>query len=404
MTEKFKEKCNAMCEHISVLTGVNCMLFESNNAPELECLFYGQKEMFCEHCECERCNKNFTLAYGMNEANRWQGKYVSYCPLGFVFVSASLYNNAGMIAGPIIIGEPKDTFVDFPYPVMLDELEKLPVMSTKEVQHLAELMKGVVRSCHAESETEDATEFNQQDYLNALYEAKDKYALGKVEGETIDAYPINDERKLLAAIREGDKAGAQEMLNKLLGEIYFYSDFKLDLIKARMIELVTLLSREAIASGANISDMFSNNTNYIREIEKAVSIDEISTWLAGIMHSFIHIVFDYSGVKHSDIVFKVSSYVKENYNQKMTLDEIAKEVGMSSAYLSSVFKREMGISISNFINKTRVEHSKKMLKNTSMTLSFIASECCFETPSYFTKVFKDFVGVTPRQYRNMEKY
>lgn len=400
MTELFKEKCIAMCKHISVLTGVDCFLFQGSSFPE-ECCYFGKNNMFCEHCKCERCNKNFTMAYGINEANRWQGKYVSYCPLGLVFVSASLHNNAGMIAGPIVIGEPNDTFVDFPYPTMLESLSDLTVMNTSEVQHLAELMKGVVGSCYAESKSMDVVEFNQQDYLNALYEAKDTLKLGEVTSEKADKYPIKDERKLLAAIRDGDKSRAQEMLNKLLGEIYFYSDFKIELIKARMIELVTLLSREAISSGANISNMFKNNTNYIREIEKAESIDEISTWLTGIMHNFVHIVFDYSGVKHSDIVYKVSSYIKENFKQKLTLDEISKEVGMSSAYLSSIFKKEMGISISNYINKTRVEYSKRMLKNTSMTLSFIAGECCFETPSYFTKVFKDFVGVTPRQYRNM---
>ena len=65
--------------------------------------------------------------------------------------------------------------------------------------------------------------------------------------------------------------------------------------------------------------MFLSNNNYIQKIEQFSSLEDLSVWLSGIMHRFIAYSFDFFQVKHSNIVYKVMEYVKENYNQKISL-------------------------------------------------------------------------------------
>ena len=142
------------------------------------------------------------------------------------------------------------------------------------------------------------------------------------------------------------------------------------------------------------------NTNYISEIEKFDSLEDLSIWLSGIMHRFINYSFDFTQIKHSDIVYKVMEYVKNNYASKITLDDVAKHVYLSRSYLSSVFKEETGYSLFNYINRVRVEKSKLYLLDNSISLVDVAAMCGFEDQSYFTKVFKKATGVSPKKYRD----
>ena len=63
-------------------------------------------------------------------------------------------------------------------------------------------------------------------------------------------------------------------------------------------------------------------------------------------------------------------------------------------------KQETGIGISEFTNQVRIEHSKKLLTTTDLSIAAIASECCFHDQSYYTKVFQKMVGVSPKKYRD----
>lgn len=198
----------------------------------------------------------------------------------------------------------------------------------------------------------------------------------------------------------GDKAGAQALLNDLLGLIYCSNNFQLEPIKARVVELVVLLSRATIDAGADVREIFLFNTRYIQDIEHFTSLENLSVWLSGIMHRFISSSFDFTQVKHSDVVYKVMEYVRRNFSRKISLDDIAGEVYLSRSYLSSLFKEETGQSLFAYINHVRIEKSKQMLLDDTASLADVANLCGFEDQSYFTKVFKKAVGISPKKYRD----
>ena len=83
----------------------------------------------------------------------------------------------------------------------------------------------------------------------------------------------------------------------------------------------------------------------------------------------------------------------------MSLEEIAASTYLSKTYLSSLFKKETGYSISEYINIVRIERSKSLLLEENISIIDIANLCGFEDQSYFTKVFKHIVGITPKKYR-----
>lgn len=94
------------------------------------------------------------------------------------------------------------------------------------------------------------------------------------------------------------------------------------------------------------------------------------------------------------------AYISEHYDQPLTLKETADHVKLNPSYFSALFKQCSGSTFKEFLNYIRIEESKKYLINTNYSIIDIAIATGFEDQSYFTKVFKKYTGMTPRQYRN----
>ena len=92
-------------------------------------------------------------------------------------------------------------------------------------------------------------------------------------------------------------------------------------------------------------------------------------------------------------------YINENISEHLTLDIIAKENGISKYYLCHSFSSAVGMTVFEYIRVTRISNAMKLLTQTSATISEIALESGFESFAYFSKVFREQIGLTPREYR-----
>lgn len=93
------------------------------------------------------------------------------------------------------------------------------------------------------------------------------------------------------------------------------------------------------------------------------------------------------------------AYIAEHYAEPITLESVAGEVGLSVSYFSGLFHEVVGASFREHLCSIRVEESKQLLTQTDYSLADIAVAVGFADQSYFSKVFKRIVGVTPGKYR-----
>jgi two-component system response regulator YesN len=399
MAKELFESCANYCEHLAGLSGASWSILDLRDEPAI--IDRGCSDSFCSGCMHEKRNELRTHSYGINEAYRWGGKYIYYCPLGLVFVASSLSDKSGkllggLVLGPMVMGILQDFLQEFAYTAMRPELSKLPVLDTRQVRHLSEILSAVTVAIAGNPHSKLGQIAREQERLmNTIYSVRREYGNGNSY-----RYPIETESSLCAMMASGDKDGAQQLLEELLGHIFFYSAFDLDEIKARSLELIAVLSRAAIEAGANMSEILRFSTSSIQGIEKFDGIDQIGIWLKGIVQHFISSTFEYVKIKHSDIVYKVMEFTKNNYADKLSLDELARHVFLSKSYLSTVFKEETGIGISVYINKVRIEKSNALLSGTRLSISQIAQLCGFEDQSYFSRVFKKQTGISPKKYRD----
>ena len=394
------EKSQEYARHMSQLFGLSVCIVEPE-AQELTYCTQQENEFFCNYCSCDRCNKFAPFQYGCGEAFRWDGLYTYYCPVGLTFIASAILDDdysllGSTTAGPFIMGEQQDTLLDLVDDSLRHFAASLPVLSTQKVNDIASLLRAVSTHISGVLHTQRrGALLDQSRLLNSVYDA---HALPDRNSALV--YQIHYEKQLHEQILSQDKTGAQNTLYELLGYIYFSSDFNLERIRIRVTELIVLLSRATVDAGANIHQVFVANTEYLHQINKVATLEELSTWLTGVLHYFINYTFDYPNIKHSDVVYKCIDYIKQNFDRKITLDDIAVYVSLSRSYLSKLFKDETGYSLFSYINHIRIEKSKELLLDDTISLVDVAGLCGFEDQSYFTKVFKKETGISPKRFRD----
>lgn len=108
--------------------------------------------------------------------------------------------------------------------------------------------------------------------------------------------------------------------------------------------------------------------------------------------------------KLSELVLNAKNIVKTEYGKLQGVSDIAQRLKVSQEHLSRTFRRETGEQIIDFLTKTRLNHSVELLREKKFNLDDIAQICGFSSGNYFGKVFKRYVGISPRTFQNDPVY
>lgn len=406
------EKTKEVCDHFSASTNIGLMVMDWEASTVYETK--AQKEA-CRFCgslnrltgKTEDCVKS--RLYGSYQAQRFGGRYIFFCHLGLIHFASPVVNSGvvegSMIGGPLLMIDAEEYLQDevFAKRVFSEEekdrlaalVADVPVVLPDRVHALSEMLY-ICADYAGEHKKSRMSENHETQKLQGII--SDYIMRIKNKGDS-GFYPLQKEDELMDAMSNGDVKAAKALLNELLGYIFFYSGFRFDVIRSRVLELIVLLSRAAVKGGADAELIFGLNYEYLKEIDRFSTVEELTYWLSVIMNRFTDYVFNFVGVKHADVIYKATDYVKTNYMKKITLEEVAGYVYLSPTYFSKVFKEETKSSFSSYLNKVRIEQSKKLLLNQSVNLSDICNMVGYEDQSYFSKVFKKVTGMSPLRFR-----
>lgn len=100
-----------------------------------------------------------------------------------------------------------------------------------------------------------------------------------------------------------------------------------------------------------------------------------------------------------EIIVNVLEFIRTHYADDISTGSIAQQFGYHSVYLERLFKKSTGSSLTRYINGVRIEASKNLLLNSIESLESVAASCGFSDVKYYMRVFRQYVGMTPTQYR-----
>lgn len=104
-------------------------------------------------------------------------------------------------------------------------------------------------------------------------------------------------------------------------------------------------------------------------------------------------------IPHLDLNMRIINYLYQNSTEPISVDSIAEHVHFSRSFISHMFKKNNGVSISEYLCRIRLENAENLLNTSDLSISAIAAEVGFDDANYFSKIFRRKHGMSPRAYR-----
>lgn len=209
------------------------------------------------------------------------------------------------------------------------------------------------------------------------------------------------ERKLMQAISQGKTHTAEVLMNGMnTGSMEQRNPDSLRNLKNYSIIMNTLMRKAAEQGTVHPYHINKLSSHFGRKIELATSIEACSKLQKEMIRKYCLLVKNHSMKGYSLLIQKVITQVDSDLTADLSLNALANNLSVNPSYLSSQFKKETGSTLTDYVNRKKVEHAILLLNTTPLQIQTIALHCGIPDVNYFTKLFKKYIHKTPKEYRD----
>ena len=209
------------------------------------------------------------------------------------------------------------------------------------------------------------------------------------------------EQQLLDIIRRGDTLRLQEWATNApavrAGKVATNMSRQL---KNTFIISTTLASRAAIRGGMDVDDALRLSDSYIQKCEHLTSFEQLTNLQYHMIMQYTQAVEELRYNRNqSELVRNVASYIRHHLSDAIKTEDIAASLYMSRSHLSTRFKNETGMNLTEYIHYIKISEAKHLLTHTDKNLLIISNYLGYSSQSHFTRTFKKMTGMSPIEYR-----
>ncbi len=210
------------------------------------------------------------------------------------------------------------------------------------------------------------------------------------------------EKQLLQQIKLGLLDEALKTLDQINSlERSILSNNSIRSIKNSLICSCTLFTRTAIEAGVTYEDAFDLSDVLIKHIENLNKEKELKQFEYNMAEYFIELISKKRITEYPYPISKIINFIHVNPCSKLSVDKLAKIVNISPDYLSSRFRKVVGVPLSEYIQNQKILHAKNFIEFSELSITEISTLLEYCNPAYFTNVFKKYTGLTPSAYKKL---
>ena len=227
------------------------------------------------------------------------------------------------------------------------------------------------------------------------------------EIETMNRYEgierfFDIEAQLLREVYQLEATAAKDSLRELLdilsvrsGKQFFRA------IRHYFVILSSVVTRKLIENQAPSKKVFAFNVACVEMVDERLNDAEYLQFADDLIEFYIYVISERKqpSYKHQT-VNKVIMYIDDEVETDLSVEDIAMYFSISTSHLSRIFKEHVGITLVEYLNVRRVEESQYYLRHTNKSISDISEQFHFCNQSYYTRIFKKYVDVTPKHFRD----
>ncbi len=214
--------------------------------------------------------------------------------------------------------------------------------------------------------------------------------------------PYEQEFNYYEQVKEGNVKQLSEMITALGGKgTGKLSKDPVRNIRYHFIVSVALITRYCVEGGLEMEIAYTMSDYYINNVDMCNTVAEINALNREMVMDFANTMkANKRRTVYSRHAVMCMDYIANNLHSKLTVESIAENIGLSAGYLSRMFHKEVGKTVSGYITEKRIEAAKNLLKYSDYQFIDIANYLCFGSHSHFISVFRKHTGFTPKQYRD----
>lgn len=223
-----------------------------------------------------------------------------------------------------------------------------------------------------------------------------------LEGRAKAAFSFKEERRIFDAVREGQ----EERLNDYLIDLRKYnfhgymSPNAMRNLKYLAVSVCSIVALAAADGGLPDMEVYVLAGTYFQRIDLSESPEQIYTLLDTMLHDFCGRVKKVRAVgTYTKGVTAAIEYIRAHTHERIFVDTVAKEAGLSKDGLYREFIKQLGMSPAAYILKSKIDEAAELLNSTQYSATEIAAFLAFSSQSHFIAAFKKQKGVTPKEYR-----
>ncbi|WP_053361492.1 response regulator [Bacillus sp. FJAT-27251] len=202
---------------------------------------------------------------------------------------------------------------------------------------------------------------------------------------------IEKEKALLTAIKNGDRQESARLFDSYLQAIDECSHHQLLVTRVYLEDFFRLLTRQLYELGLNEDFQYSFHL-----LETPLQVKEYAKVH---LSSILERIAQWRSTDLNGLLLEAKDYMDRHYSKAISLEEVAEKAGVSSYYLSKLFKERFKITFIDYLTSLRIRKAKDYLLNPSLSLKEIAFDVGYKDPNYFSRVFKKETGLSPSEFR-----
>ena len=205
--------------------------------------------------------------------------------------------------------------------------------------------------------------------------------------------------EFLKFIREGANPEAKETLRALLHESKLSANKNLKTTKALLQALNDYCHLALMDTDIHPSHILKQAFSLSNRIDAVNTIALAEQMPYEICRKYCLLVKNYSRPEHSKLTKDIVAYIQLHLDEELSLKTLAAHFNKNASALSGAFSKEMGMTLTNFIQQTRINEAIRLFNTTHMSVSEVSTAVGYQDFSYFSKIFKKITGLSPKDYR-----